>query len=447
MQENSQSQQDNIEQHDSFTKQFEAFNAAVEKDYPWNNFVSITDGAFFSLGMGFTSLNTILTLFVRNLTTSNILLSFATIIAMLGSYLPQIFIANYTETVKWKKPLTAYFGIFQRLPWLIMAILTYSLQGISSSWLLVTFFFLYAMYSIASGLTTPPWYDLTAKIIPADRLGRYFGLRNFAGGILEFTGASIAGVILKNLGFPTNFIVLFGLTFITLTVSLFFFLSIKEPDYPVVKKAVRLSEYLGSLPEILRKNKNFRLYIIGLIFLQFYVMGNVLYTASAIVSLHLSKVQQGLQVGMFTAIMLGCQALFFLIWGNLSDRLGHRQIILISAVLNIMAASLAAIGTHLYLYYIIFACVGISQAASRISLLAIIPEFCSPEERPTYVGLANSIPGLANIIAAAMCGVLADIFNYRVVFLLAVALILIGVWILLKHVKDPRKPNNVAQEA
>lgn len=428
--------------------QLEQFNGDVAKWYRWNFTVSITDGAFFAFGNGFTALYTILTLFVLNLTSSKLLVSLVTTITMLFTYLPQILIANFVEGTRWKKPLVASIGIFQRLPWLGLALLVYFHDGNSTGWLLGGFFFFYALYCLAGGLNVPPWYDLTVKTIPPNKVGSYFGYRNFACGVTEFVGATIAGLILKTVAFPHNFAALFALTFLATGISFLFFIQIKEPDYPFVKQRLKLTDYLGSLPSILHKNRNFRLYIIALIFIQFYVMGNVLYTASAIELLGLSAAQAGLQVGIFTTLMLGAQTISFPFWGALSDRIGHRQIIAISAALNIGAVVAAMIGTQLYLFYIVFIFAGLSQGASRISLMAIIPEFCTPEDRPTFIGLTNSISGLAVIVASLAGGVIADLVNYRVAYLITGSLILMGLFVLIYRVADQRtvlRQTNVQQ--
>lgn len=420
-------------------QELEQYNVQVEKNYQWNCWMSIADGSLYSLGMGFVSLYTILSLFVLNLTDSKILISLVTTISMLGLYLPQIFIANYVERAKSKKLFTAIFGLGQRLPWLFLAIFVYMSDTASPGVLLVGFFLFFGIYSTSSGLTVPPWFDLTMKIIPMDRRGRYFGNRNFFCGIAELIGAAIAGWILKAFLFPRNFSVLFFLTFIATSISFLLLIQLRESDFPLVKKRVSMKEYLGSLPQILAQFKNFRYFITALIFIQFYVMGNALYSASAIERLGLDRAQAGIQVGIFTGLMLGFQTVSFPIWGHLSDRKGHLQIILLASGLNILAAMAAMIGSHLYLYYLVFILAGIAQGATRISLMAIIPEFCSAEDRPTFLGLTNSISGVSITIASLLGGIIADLFNYRMTFLTTAVLLLIGTIILLKKVEDPRK--------
>ncbi|AZR72653.1 hypothetical protein BBF96_04165 [Anoxybacter fermentans] len=417
------------------------FNAEVERYYRWNYWFSIIDGANFALGMGFVSLYTILPLFVLNLTNSKVLISLVTALSMFGIYLPQIFIANYVERVKSKKQLTAFFGVFQRLPWLALAVFVYIFANGPGVWLLTGFFFFYGIYSFACGFCIPPWFDLTVKMIPEDRRGRYFGYRSFACGVSELIGAGIASWVLKVFDFPYNFALLFALTFVAVMISFLFFIQLKEPDYPNAKKRVNFREYFQSLPHILHQHKNFRFYIMALIFIQFYVMANALYTASVIERLGLTQIQAGVQVGIFTALLLGFQTVSFPFWGHLSDRFGHRQIIVISAGLNIAAVLIAAIGIHLYFYYLVFIFAGVAQGANRISLMAIIPEFCAPEDCPTFLGLFNSISGLSITLASFAGGIITDIFNYEVTFILTGLLVMIGLWILLKQVEDPQKSN------
>lgn len=415
-------------------KELGRFNEQVVKWYNWNYWVSITAGTFFSLGMGFVSQYTILPLFVLNITDSKTLVGLITAISMLGSYLPQIFIAKYVEGIKHKKRLTAFIYIFQRAPWFFMALFTYVFAGTSSTGLLVSFFLLYAVFAFACGLCTPSWFDLTAKTIPQELLGRYFGVRNFFGGIAELGGALLAGSLIKSTAFPYNFAALFGIVFVAAVISFTFFIQIKEPDYPLVKKDVKFREYFRSLLHILVHQRNFRAFVIALFFIQTVVMANALFTASAVERLGLGK-NLGLQVGIFTALLMTSQMVSYLIWGNLSDRYGHRRIIAISAGVGIAASLAAAIGNHLYVYYLVFVLTGIATGASRISYLAIIPEFSSAEDRPTYVGLFNSITGIAVTLASFLGGVLTDLFSYQVTFSVTGLLVALGLWILLSKVR------------
>jgi MFS family permease len=54
-----------------------------------------------------------------------------------------------------------------------------------------------------------------------------------------------------------------------------------------------------------------------------------------------------------------------------------------------------------------------------ISGIAIVYEFTSPENRPTYIGLANTIPGVTGSIAPLIGGWLAGSLSYPTVFILS----------------------------
>lgn len=85
--------------------------------------------------------------------------------------------------------------------------------------------------------------------------------------------------------------------------------------------------------------------------------------------------------------------------------------------------------------YLIWGNLSTATGASRISYLAIIPEFSSAEDRPTYVGLFNSITGIAVTLASFLGGVLTDVFSYQVTFSVTGLLVALGLWILLSKVR------------
>ncbi|MQY59084.1 MAG: hypothetical protein GH144_05685, partial [Clostridia bacterium] len=72
------------------------FEDEVKRDYRWNFTVNLLDWVFFSMGMSFASLNTVLPAFARHLTSSNFLIGLIPCLSTLGWLLPQILIANFT---------------------------------------------------------------------------------------------------------------------------------------------------------------------------------------------------------------------------------------------------------------------------------------------------------------------------------------------------------------
>ena len=125
-------------------------------------------------------------------------------------------------------------------------------------------------------------------------------------------------------------------------------------------------------------------------------------------------------------------------WGYWGDRSGHKHVMEAGAFCSILGIITAAFANSAILFYIVFALTGISFSASAISRLSIVLEFSEPEERPTYIGLTNTIRAPFSAIAPILGGVLGDIFRLPFVFLLTAAIVSIGLLVLLLGVKEPR---------
>ncbi|MFW6287326.1 MAG: MFS transporter, partial [bacterium] len=223
------------------------YNELVIDNLNRNFIANITDGVFFSFGMGFISMTTILPYFVSQLTNSKLVISMIVSIFMFGSTLPQLFAANYAETLKRKKKAIIIIGTFHRLPFLLLFIFTFIFTDTYSNLLLILFYLCWTIYSMATGTVIPFWFDMLTKVIPMKFRGKFFGYISFIGSILEVIGASIAGLIIKNYIFPLSFNIIFGLTTLALSISFIALFFIKEPEYPTAKRKSGISSYIKNL--------------------------------------------------------------------------------------------------------------------------------------------------------------------------------------------------------
>lgn len=90
-------------------------------------------------------------------------------------------------------------------------------------------------------------------------------------------------------------------------------------------------------------------------------------------------------------------------------------------------------------FFPIFFLSGTISSGSYISGISIVYEFTEAENRPTYIGLANTIPGIIVSVAPLLGGLLAGVVSYRAMFLLAAVFAAVS-WILLRFaVHEPRK--------
>jgi MFS family permease len=124
--------------------------------------------------------------------------------------------------------------------------------------------------------------------------------------------------------------------------------------------------------------------------------------------------------------------------GALGDRLGHK-IILAGAALAMAAASLSIllVPTAAWLP-VTFLLLGVSMAGNMVSGLNIILEFCSEADRPTYIGLTNTLLAPATTLAPILGGWLATVMGYGAMFAIALVCALAGSAWLAFAVREPR---------
>jgi len=194
-------------------------------------------------------------------------------------------------------------------------------------------------------------------------------------------------------------------------------------------------EYLRSLPEILRKDPNFQRYLLAQIIFSLSGMATgflIVYTAK---TWHLSDAQ----AGVFIIVMQVGQALSNLVFGFLADRTGHKLSLEICLLLNVISFGLAIVAPSPAWFYPIFFLRGAVFAGAFVSSIAIVYEFTTPENRPTYIGVANTIPGVAGTLAPLIGGWLAGAVSYPFMFILSTIFGAIALGTLHFSVREPRK--------
>jgi MFS family permease len=407
----------------------------VERNYRWNFVVNSMDGASFWFGMSFFSSAIILPLYVSHFTSNPIVLGLIPFLGWGGVFLPQLFVANWVERAPKKKYFPVTLGFFlERLPIFLMVPAAYFLAGSQPLAALVAFFALYTWQNVGTGVVIVGWQDMIAKIIPLDRRGRFFGITNFIGNAGGILGALAVPFVLNRFDFPTGFVLSFSAASILIFLSWIFLAMAREPAVHTNKPHVSQMEYLRSLPAILRKDHNFRAYLLAQIIFSTSGMATgflVVYTVQhwQLLDAQASGYTVALQVGL---------ALANLFFGFLADRKGHKLSLEICLVLSVLSLVLAFTAPGPLWFYLVFFLRGAISAGTMISGVSIVYEFTDAENRPTYIGLANTIPGIAGSIAPLIGGWLAGAISYPAMFAISAAIGVIA-WVLLRFaVREPR---------
>jgi len=299
--------------------------------------------------------------------------------------------------------------------------------------MIVLFLLLYSLASFASGLINPVWLDMLAKIIPERRRGRLFGLGFTIGKGLGILGSLAAGYILDHYGSIKGFTLCFFFAFLFNCVSWICMALIKEPRRPVKKEIQNITTYLYQLPSILQKNRNFSLFLLARVLSSFYGMAAAFFTVYAISRFNATH----LDLGMFTALLLGSGLVTNFFWGYLGDKKGHKIVLVLACLLGIFSIPTAVFAGSLTVYYIVFAIYGTVISANMISGMSIILEFADHEDCSTYVALNNLVISPVGGTASLLGGFLANYYNYPTIFLMTMPILMLGLTLMLL-VKDPR---------
>ncbi len=415
----------------------------IAQNYRWNFLVNALDGASFWFGMSFISSAVILPLYVSHFTTNPLLIGVIPFLSSAGYVLPQLFTANAVERAPRKKFFPVTLGFFlERVPIFLMAPAAYFLAIRLPIAALTVFFMLLAWHTFGSGFTIVGWQDMIAKLIPVKRRGRFFGITNFIGNGTGILGALAVPFILEKFIFPSGYVISFAIAAVLVFLSWIFLSLTREPAVHSRKPPVSQLDYLRSLPEILRKDRNFRMYLLSQIIFSLSGMATgflVVYTVKTwnLPDAKASSFTIALQIGL---------ALANLFFGFLSDRKGHKLSLEICMALSFLSIILAILAPSPVWFFPVFFLRGAVYGGAFISGISITYEFTDAENRPTYIGLANTIPGVAGGIAPLIGGWLAGAISYQVMFILSAVIGVIS-WALLRFaVREPRQTNKSLSE-
>jgi len=411
--------------------------AQIERDYKHNFMVNFFDGTTFWFGASFFAYRTILPVFVANLTDSEFAIALLSTILATGWLIPQLFTANWVQRLPVKKYAPATVGFWtERMP-VFLFVPAVWLATLSKELALVVFLILVTWHIIGAGMIAVGWQDMLAKIIPLDRRGKFFGITNFGGTATGVLGASVVAWLLGKFEFPYSYMWAFGIGGIFILISWFFLVATREPAIEPEEPPISNREYLRGLPAILKTDHNFRRFIISQAVM---TGGGMALGFLAVYAVRRWSLPDS-QAGYFTIAMLIGQALSNLVFGWLADKKGHKLILELSILSTLLSLALAYLAPESFWFYIVFALVGVSNAGFMLSGIMIVFEFTTPERRPTYIGLNNTVIGVFSAVMPMIGGWLAKDYDYPTMFAIALIFGIIALVLLRFWVREPRQIN------
>jgi MFS family permease len=376
----------------------------------------------------------VLPAFAEHLGASNLLIGAIPAITILGYTLPPLFYANYTERQPHQLRFILRYTIWERLPHLAMAGAAFFLAERWPGLVLLILLLGLATMSGVGGALMPAWMDLIAKVIPANYRGRLFAYSSTVGAGLGLGGAALTGYYLKAHAYPLNYTLIFATTFVFLMLSLLSLALVAEPELASSKPHLSTGAYLRRLPEILARDRSFTWYLVSRAVGSFAAMANGFYTVFALRTLHAPE----WQVSRFTLVLLAGQTVASLVFGSISDRIGHKPVLVVGTASVLVGNIVALASTRTEHVYLVFLCMAIASAAGMISSLNLAMEFAPEADRPTYIGLATTLIAPVGFLSSLVGGLLADDVGYRAVFAVAGTAAAVSALVLVTRVRDAR---------
>ena len=141
------------------------------------------------------------------------------------------------------------------------------------------------------------------------------------------------------------------------------------------------------------------------------------------------------QLGLLITVYAICQFIFAPIWGNYSDRVGRKPVLLMGIFGFAVTFILFAYATQLWMLYLIRIAGGALSCATMPTAMAYVGDSTSLEKRGSSMGMVGAAMGMGMIFGPAIGGLLSTI-SLGFPFLLAGLLALVnsvGVLLLLKE--------------
>ena len=357
----------------------------------------------------------------------------------------QVASSFFSDRLTARKPFVAWFSVIGRTLWLPILSLPFFF---SKPVALTLFLLLYTLSYVALNVPIPAYMAWMSDLVPANHRGRYFGQRNMIMGLIGMgvglPAAWFLDFMLKKRGEgEIAFAVLFGIA--TLSGILSFFFLKRQAEPPVQKSSVERPKGLAGALEYYRTpfaDKNFvRLMKFNVIFGMGQFFAAPFFNVYAIQKLHISYTT--LQI--FSTVTAVMSLLAMPLWGSLTDKFGNKPLLAIGAIgvipLPLYWAMTTPLrpGISLFLIQLINVQGGVFWAAVGLTQFNLLIRSAPSEKTPIYAATMAAVTGLTGGLAPLLGGFVMKALdgivlhpahllldNYRVTFLIAAGLRMIG---------------------
>ncbi|MBX3081630.1 MAG: MFS transporter [Anaerolineae bacterium] len=413
--------------------------AQRERIYRKNFFYFLIDGIFFSVAMGTIGASTVIPDFIRHLTSSEILIGVSSSLFDFGWTLPQLFIARYIVRAARKKWWFVGPNLPVRFVILLFGVAVIMIGKDHPTTILVLFLMAYGIAAVGDGIVGVPWADLIGTSLDNRWRARMLGIMSASAGLIMLLVSPLIGLVLSEQGpgFPNNYALLFiaaGVMFVLSMVSTLFIHEL--PGGKAVDKIPSLGEFLPSLGRVLRHDTSFRTILSARLLTSLFAMAGPFYIGFATVQLGMSSKDAVPVLLAMQTIGSVLGALVYTWLGARSNLQYIRFALIVAAILPISALVASVVGP--FPLYIGFLASGLTVGNLFLSYQNWVITHATPDQRPTYAGLFNTISAVISLAAPFIAGTLAQEIGYEALFVVALLMVLCAFAVTVIYVRDPQ---------
>jgi MFS family permease len=414
--------------------------------------LGILNGVLFAVVMSAIRPDMVLSAFFLKLTDSTFFATLPIALMRIGSLWPQLIVSNVVEAKERKKPFYIV-AATARVTFLGMMALSTYLFGLQHPGLLITLVpILYFSYSSGSGVCGIAFMDMVGKTVPANRRGRFMGLRGFLGGILGFASGFYVRYMLGVTGpdFPANYAWLYATASIFQAGTLLAFAGIPEPINKVRDERIAFRKHLAQGLSILKQDRDYKIFFLVRLVNSLSLIGTMVFIPYAVKELGMPDSIVG--VLMIISVCFGLPSNF--LWSHLSDKYGNRLLLLISTGVHTLVPIVALASYYfpdyslnfmgydlrVLIFIIAFTLSAAAMKGRRMGYSNYMLEIAPEERRPSYLAFMSVLLAPTTLVPL-MAGVIAELISFQATFTLSFVFGLVGYMSTLK-LTEPRDGTN-----
>ncbi len=308
---------------------------------------------------------------------------------------------------KTRKQIITKFVLLQALMWIpIISLIFFFWRDAGKEFLPVALILFYVLLSIFGAISVPAWFSLMGDLVPSQKRGRFFSLRNKIYGTSFLIISVISAFILdyfKTKGIVlTGFLILFSVAMIARLICVKLLSQHYEPKLKLKKG------YYFSFMDFIKKGlkTNFGKFVIYVAIMHISIMiASPFFIVYMLKDLEFSYMQY-IIVHMSSTVF---NLLLIKKLGKFSDKYGNRALLRIGAVLIPLIPLLWILNQNMY--YLIFVpgfIGGAGWAAFTLSSYNFIYDSVKPEHRGLCITYYNIFYGTGMFLGAIIGGFLAQ---------------------------------------